>query len=169
MDGYLKYNEMTFESVKYTYNPQKTPGKPFKVKAHKIKKDVYGQEQIPEHENKTGDKTPYEHTMPRSIADFFLKCLIRLRTRVALSQIPFSSQNAVYCWKTANAARLCSLVRRTRSSPSSRYSSSSNGLLCITDSILPLINDWICIHTTSASRLHVRRTLLPKNSVLNRR
>ena len=29
MDGYLTYNEMTFESVKYTYNPQKTPGIPY--------------------------------------------------------------------------------------------------------------------------------------------
>ena len=58
MDGYLNYNEMTFESVKYTYNPQKTPGKPYKVKAHKIKKDVYGQEGVIELENKTGDRHP---------------------------------------------------------------------------------------------------------------
>ena len=40
-----------------TYNPQKTPGKPYKVKAQKTK-DIYGQEEIPEHENKTGDRHP---------------------------------------------------------------------------------------------------------------
>ena len=42
---------------KKTYNPQKTPGKPYKVKAHKTK-DIYGQEEIPENENKTGDRHP---------------------------------------------------------------------------------------------------------------
>ena len=48
-----------------TYNPQKTQGKPYKVKkAHKIRKDVYGQEEIPEHENKTGDRHP------RSVINF---------------------------------------------------------------------------------------------------
>ena len=36
MDGFLTYDKMELENVKY--NPQKTPGKPYKVKAHKTKK-----------------------------------------------------------------------------------------------------------------------------------
>ena len=58
MDGYLTYNELVFEKIRYTYNPQKTPGKPYKIKAYISRKDVYGQEQIPEHENKSGDRHP---------------------------------------------------------------------------------------------------------------
>ena len=63
MDGFLTYDkmEMKMEKAKMlsrTYNPQKTPGKPYKVKAHKTKKDVYGQEEGPSHENKTGDRHP---------------------------------------------------------------------------------------------------------------
>ncbi len=44
---------------KKTYNPQKTKGKPYKVKAYKLKnKGVYGKQYIPAHENKTGDRHP---------------------------------------------------------------------------------------------------------------
>ena len=36
-----------------TYNPQKTPGKPYKVKAHGLKKtSVYGEETIKTHGTK---------------------------------------------------------------------------------------------------------------------
>ena len=35
MDGFIKYENLKFDS--YTYNPQKTPGKPYKVNAHKLK------------------------------------------------------------------------------------------------------------------------------------
>lgn len=41
-----------------TYNPQKTEGKPYKIKAKKIKDDLYGKDETPEHENKTGDRHP---------------------------------------------------------------------------------------------------------------
>ena len=58
MDGFLTYDQMKFESVKYTYNPQKTPGKPFKVKACSYRKDAYGLVGRDEHENKTGDRHP---------------------------------------------------------------------------------------------------------------
>ena len=69
MPGFLKYNQLIF--LAYTYNPQKTPGKPYKVNAHKYKPkniygeqkgnhkiDVYKQEGVPEHENKTGSRHP---------------------------------------------------------------------------------------------------------------
>ena len=58
MPGFLTYNEMSDLRYTYTYNSQKTPGKPYKIKRHKIKKDVYGQEEVREHENKTGDRHP---------------------------------------------------------------------------------------------------------------
>ena len=60
MDGFVKYDELQFEKVSSkTYNPQKTPGKPYKVKASKLKnKGVYGQTDVPEKENKTGDRHP---------------------------------------------------------------------------------------------------------------
>ena len=42
-----------------TYNPQKTPGKPYKVKAHPLKKtSVYGEDTINAHANETGDRHP---------------------------------------------------------------------------------------------------------------
>jgi len=56
MDGFIKYENLKFDS--YTYNPQKTPGKPYKVNGCKIKKDVYGQEGIITLENITGDRHP---------------------------------------------------------------------------------------------------------------
>lgn len=61
MKDYIKYDEMKKKwdvSNKSTYNPQKTPGKPYVVKGHKIKnKDVYGQSYIPTSINK-GDRYP---------------------------------------------------------------------------------------------------------------
>jgi site-specific DNA-methyltransferase (adenine-specific) len=42
-----------------TYNPQKTPGKPWKSPTRQLKdKDVYGQISLPIRENKTGDRHP---------------------------------------------------------------------------------------------------------------
>ena len=62
MEGYIKYEDMKckFErkhQPKRTYNPQKTPGKPYNVKGHKTQ-NVYGQEEIPAKENITGDRHP---------------------------------------------------------------------------------------------------------------
>ena len=57
MDGFVKYDELQFE--KFIYNPQKTPGKPYKVKASKLKNmSIYGKKDMPEKENKTGDRHP---------------------------------------------------------------------------------------------------------------
>jgi DNA modification methylase len=56
MDGFIKYKNHKFDS--YAYNPQKTPGKPYKVNAHNTKKNVYGSKRIPSHENITGDRHP---------------------------------------------------------------------------------------------------------------
>ena len=57
MDGFVEYDKLQFE--KFIYNPQKTPGKPWKAKAHKNKNmNVYGQTDMPEKENKTGDRHP---------------------------------------------------------------------------------------------------------------
>ncbi len=62
MEGFIPYDEMKkmWEKLSNpkTYNPQKTKGKSYKRKAREIKKDVYGQTHIPEHENKTGDRHP---------------------------------------------------------------------------------------------------------------
>ena len=44
MDGFIKFDDLDFEN--YTYNLQKTEGKPYKVKGCKYKNniiDVYGQ------------------------------------------------------------------------------------------------------------------------------
>ena len=46
MIEYKTFEEITnykVQSKENTYNPQKTPGKPWKVKGHQIKSDVYGQ------------------------------------------------------------------------------------------------------------------------------
>lgn len=56
MEGFIKYVNLKLDG--YSYNPQKKTGKPYKVNGHQIKKDVYGQEEIPAHENKTGDRHP---------------------------------------------------------------------------------------------------------------
>ena len=50
MKGYKEYKDIKSEWVKAnhkTYNPQKTPGKPWKTPAHTLKvPDVYGQLQV---------------------------------------------------------------------------------------------------------------------------
>lgn len=52
------------------YNPQKTPGKPYFVKAHKQKSlDVYGKDYVVERNNETGDRHP------RSVQKFSQDCL----------------------------------------------------------------------------------------------
>jgi len=60
MTGYIAYDELKnkFNPTQRTYNPQKTPGKPWKIKGHQIKSDVYGQKQIIDLENPTGDRHP---------------------------------------------------------------------------------------------------------------
>ena len=58
MIGYKSFEELTKEKIIMTYNPQKTPGKPWKIKGHKIKTDVYGQTGIIDLENITGDRHP---------------------------------------------------------------------------------------------------------------
>ena len=57
MDGFIKFDDLDFEN--YTYNPQKTDGKPYKVKGHILKnEDVYGKTQTLGSENKTGQRHP---------------------------------------------------------------------------------------------------------------
>ena len=60
MQDFQPYQELRklVNTVNRTYNPQKTPGKPWKVKGHKINKDVYGQNGIIDLENITGDRHP---------------------------------------------------------------------------------------------------------------
>jgi site-specific DNA-methyltransferase (adenine-specific) len=54
------------------YNPQKTPGNPYKKKAHiNNTKDVYGQIGQPELENKSGDRHP------RSVQKFSQDCVFK--------------------------------------------------------------------------------------------
>lgn len=48
-----------WQKVKMTYNPQKTKGKPYKIKEHSYKENsVYGTDKVTTHENKTGDRYP---------------------------------------------------------------------------------------------------------------
>ena len=60
MKDFQPYQELRklVNTVNRTYNPQKSPGKPWKVKGHKINKDVYGQNGIIDLENITGDRHP---------------------------------------------------------------------------------------------------------------
>jgi site-specific DNA-methyltransferase (adenine-specific) len=58
MSNFKTFEELTKEKIIMTYNPQKTPGKPWKIKGHKIKTDVYGQTGIVDLENTTGDRHP---------------------------------------------------------------------------------------------------------------
>ena len=58
MIGFKDFEELVREKTVMTYNPQKTPGKPFKIlkKAHTA---VYGrQKEMIEKENITGDRHP---------------------------------------------------------------------------------------------------------------
>jgi site-specific DNA-methyltransferase (adenine-specific) len=58
MDGFKNYNEMGFENVTYTYNPQKLPGKPYKVKQKENRAPLYGNIKGDILDNKTGDRHP---------------------------------------------------------------------------------------------------------------
>ena len=59
MNGFKTFEELTNERIIMTYNPQKTPGKPYKIKCHKINTAVYGrQKEMIELENVTGDRHP---------------------------------------------------------------------------------------------------------------
>lgn len=62
MEGFIPYDRMKkmWEKLSNpkTYNPQKTKGKPYKRKGSEIIKDVYGQTNVPTHDNKTGDRYP---------------------------------------------------------------------------------------------------------------
>lgn len=61
MEGFIDYDTMKamWSKMTHTYNPQKTPGKPYKVKACKLKNmNVYGKLKAPTIENKTGDRHP---------------------------------------------------------------------------------------------------------------
>ncbi len=59
----MRYHEMVYifskeGARKRVYNPQKTSGEPYSVRASTKKKDVYGKTKAIEHENKTGDRHP---------------------------------------------------------------------------------------------------------------
>ena len=57
MEGYIKFEDMKKNEI--TYNPQKTPGKPYKCKEKNLKNNgVYGSRRQPAHENTTGDRHP---------------------------------------------------------------------------------------------------------------
>lgn len=62
MENYIKYENLKSKyekENKKTYNPQKTKGKPYKVKASKLKyPNVYGQKHILDTENISGDRHP---------------------------------------------------------------------------------------------------------------
>ena len=58
MEGFIEYDDLKFQKGSKVYNPQKTPGKPYKVKGQKTKKDVYGQTERPSSINETGDRHP---------------------------------------------------------------------------------------------------------------
>ena len=58
MDGFIDFKDLKMEKSNVTYNPQKTKGKPYKVSGYEIKKNIYGQEGVPTHENKSGDRHP---------------------------------------------------------------------------------------------------------------
>ena len=62
MEGYLTFDNLKkYERKEITkiYKPQKTPGKPWKVKGHNLRDiGVYGSKRLPTQENKTGDRHP---------------------------------------------------------------------------------------------------------------
>ena len=64
MDGFIKFDDLEFEKkekIPFSYNPQKTEGKPYKVKGQKYKNnitDVYGKTQTLGKDNKTGQRHP---------------------------------------------------------------------------------------------------------------
>jgi hypothetical protein len=62
MEGYLTFENLKKherKEITKTYNPQKTPGKPYKTKEHNLRDiGVYGSKRLPTQENKTGDRHP---------------------------------------------------------------------------------------------------------------
>jgi DNA modification methylase len=59
MIGFKELDILKSQHSHQTYNPQKTEGKPWKTKAHKLSSTgVYGQQDVPDKENKTGDRHP---------------------------------------------------------------------------------------------------------------
>lgn len=65
MKDFINYKDLQSQWTKppkkktTTYNPQKTKGKPYKVKEHSLKyNSVYGADKVGLHENKTGDRHP---------------------------------------------------------------------------------------------------------------
>jgi site-specific DNA-methyltransferase (adenine-specific) len=62
MEGYLTFDNLKkYERKEITkiYNPQKTPGKPYKLKEHNLRDiGVYGSKRLPTQEKKTGDRHP---------------------------------------------------------------------------------------------------------------
>ncbi len=60
MIGFKEFDTLKLQHALHkTYNPQKTPGKPWKVKAHYLSSnDVYGLTKVIDNENITGDRHP---------------------------------------------------------------------------------------------------------------
>jgi len=61
MEGFMDYDTMKskWSGLLFTYNPQKTKGKPYKTKGGYLKNEsVYGEKYIPAKDNKTGDRHP---------------------------------------------------------------------------------------------------------------
>ena len=62
MEGFLTFDNLKKnerKEIKKVYNPQKTPGQPWKVKDHTLRSiGVYGSIRLPAHENKTGERHP---------------------------------------------------------------------------------------------------------------
>jgi site-specific DNA-methyltransferase (adenine-specific) len=58
MEGFKPFEELTKEKIVMTYNPQKTPGKPWKGIIRKERKNVYGLEKTGTSYNETGDRHP---------------------------------------------------------------------------------------------------------------
>jgi site-specific DNA-methyltransferase (adenine-specific) len=64
MEGFRPYKNVKntvykIKQLSTTYNPQKTKGKPYTVKGHKMKRDDYcGRSDVPTHSNENGDRYP---------------------------------------------------------------------------------------------------------------
>ena len=60
MDDFVIFENLIFEKMETkTYNPQKTPGKPYKTNDQQLKNiGVYGGKRLPSHANITGDRHP---------------------------------------------------------------------------------------------------------------
>lgn len=59
MIGFKNYDELTQKKLVMKYNPQKTPGKPYKVKGQNLGNiSLYGAKRIPAHSNESGERHP---------------------------------------------------------------------------------------------------------------